>query len=140
MPESGQRYKIINVQGETAVDLNTSNNWNIHGCEFHGGDNQLWDFHQQEDGNWHIQNAETGGFLAIIDGAAGDDVDAVHWGDPFAWAVFQDEQDDSVWRIGVPDSHYHLDLNDNGNSEPGTPIKVWGAWEGRNQCWRIEEP
>ncbi|KAG2003349.1 hypothetical protein CC2G_003958 [Coprinopsis cinerea AmutBmut pab1-1] len=137
MVEPG-RYKIVNAQGGTVVDLNTSNNWNIHACAAHGGDNQHWDIEQTDDGHFHIKNAESGGYLAIVDGAPGDGVDAVHWEDPFAWAIWPDENDDSVWRIGVPDSPFHLDLTNHGDSADGTPIQVWGAWEGRNQCWIFE--
>ncbi|KAH6911012.1 ricin B lectin domain-containing protein [Coprinopsis sp. MPI-PUGE-AT-0042] len=140
MVQSGHRYKIVNVKGGTVVDLNTSNNKSIHAVPFHGGFNQLWDFHRLEDGNWIIQNAETGGFLAVANGKAGDNVDAIHRQDgAFSWNVFKDETDQSVWRIAAANSAFHLDLSNHGDSKPGTPVKVWGAWEGRNQCWRLEE-
>ncbi|KAH6896174.1 hypothetical protein BKA70DRAFT_1232074 [Coprinopsis sp. MPI-PUGE-AT-0042] len=89
---------------------------------------------------WIIQNAETGGFLAVANGKAGDNVDAIHRQDgAFSWNVFKDETDQSVWRIAAANSAFHLDLSNHGDSKPGTPVKVWGAWEGRNQCWRLEE-
>ena len=58
----------------------------------------------------------------------------------------------------VLNTWYNLDLADHGNPTPGTvsdvdtfikdfgnewfllsqPVTVWGKWEGRNQCWRLE--
>ncbi|KAG2003350.1 hypothetical protein CC2G_003959 [Coprinopsis cinerea AmutBmut pab1-1] len=133
------RYRVINVKGGTALDLDINNNSTVHGWAFHGGDNQLWDFEHIGDNIWTICNANTGGYLAIVNGIAGDGVKAVSWADPFEWAVWPDENDGSVWRIGVPDTAFHLDLSDHGNSADGTAVQVWNASDGRNQCWVVEE-
>ncbi|KAH6902723.1 hypothetical protein BKA70DRAFT_1228464 [Coprinopsis sp. MPI-PUGE-AT-0042] len=142
MVQSGHRYKIVNLKGGTVVDLNTSNNKSIHAVPFHGGFNQLVRvmhtpraspqqsslMHRLEDGNWIIQNAETGGFLAVANGKAGDNVGAIHRQDgAFSWNVFKDETDQSGWRIAAAHSAFHLDLSNHGDSKPGTPVKVWGA-------------
>ena len=41
--------------------------------------------------------------------------------------------------IFVRDSHFNVDLSDHGNATPGTPVTIWGKWEGENQVWRFEQ-
>ena len=37
-------------------------------------------------------------------------------------------------------TNFNLDLSDHGNPNPGTPITLWGKWEGgTNQTWHFEE-
>jgi len=41
--------------------------------------------------------------------------------------------------IFVHDSKLNVDLSDHGNPTPGTPVTIWGKWEGENQVWRFEQ-
>lgn len=33
----------------------------------------------------------------------------------------------------------NVDLTDYGNGTPGTPVAIWGRWDGENQTWRFEK-
>ena len=41
--------------------------------------------------------------------------------------------------IFVHNSQLNVDLSDRGNPAPGTPVTIWGKWEGDNQVWRFEQ-
>ena len=43
-------------------------------------------------------------------------------------------------RLYLANTDYNIDLSDHGNPNPGTPVTLWGKWEGgTNQTWRFEE-
>ena len=45
-----------------------------------------------------------------------------------------------ICRVFLAGTKYCLDLSDHGNPNPGTPVTLWGKWEGgTNQTWRFEE-
>jgi len=81
---SGQRYKIINLLTELAVDLNCANNKSIIGYNFHGGENQQvttfatsitcashnhdtlqWILEKQVNGQWTIQSVRAQKYLGF---------------------------------------------------------------------------
>lgn len=37
--------------------------------------------------------------------------------------------------IQVPGTPFNLDLSNHGDSTPGTPVELWGKWQGANQTW-----
>ena len=41
--------------------------------------------------------------------------------------------------IFYPGTRQNVDLSDNGNATPGTPVTLWSEWQGLNQVWRLEE-
>ena len=41
--------------------------------------------------------------------------------------------------ICVPNTKQNVDLTNYGNAAPGTPVAIWGRWEGTNQTWRFEK-
>jgi len=41
--------------------------------------------------------------------------------------------------IFVQKSNQNVDLSDHGNATPGTPVTLWGHWNGENQVWRFQE-
>jgi len=136
--ESGAVYKLVNGKAGNVVDLSGGDNRSVIGYDWHGGDNQKWRFERLRDGpGWVIQNVGTGLFLSI-DQSARDDVRVVGSNDPTQWDVRNDEQDPTTYRLFVLNTNFNLDLTDNGNPTPGNPLSIWGAWEGRNQVWRIE--
>lgn len=44
-------------------------------------------------------------------------------------------------RIYIPGhpTPINIDLSDHGNPNPGTPVSIWGKWEGLHQQWIFEE-
>ena len=47
---------------------------------------------------------------------------------------------DRLDRLFVPNTNFNLDLSKSGDPTPGTPVTLWGKWEGgTNQTWRFEE-
>ena len=43
-------------------------------------------------------------------------------------------------RIYVPGLYINIDLSDNGNPNPGTPVTLWDQWEpGLNQLWHLQK-
>ncbi|EAU81467.1 hypothetical protein CC1G_05297 [Coprinopsis cinerea okayama7 len=132
------KYKIANVKGGTVVDLDV-NQSKVHAWQYHGNNNQHWEINYQGGNTYSIRNVQTGGYLAVERGTAGEGSNVVVWKDAFMWAIWRDEKDRTVWRIGAPRTPFHLDLSNHGNSSNGNPIKTYGAWDGRNQCWFIEQ-
>ncbi|KAI6140110.1 hypothetical protein BKA82DRAFT_4215800 [Pisolithus tinctorius] len=41
-------------------------------------------------------------------------------------------------RLFVPGTNQNVNLSDHGNATPGTPVTLWGKWNGNNQLWHIE--
>ncbi|KAK1235493.1 hypothetical protein PQX77_001276 [Marasmius sp. AFHP31] len=135
-PESGHTYHIINVKSGTALDA--ADDGPINGFELHGGENQRWTLEHNGE-HWTFRN-DKGQFL----GREGEVEEGLHlrWVDyPVEWDIWPDSNDDSVFRIYVPGWHtaMNIDLSDHGNSDNGTPITLWGQWEGEHQTWRFEE-
>lgn len=45
------------------------------------------------------------------------------------------------WVRISPESNrnFCVDLSDYGNAKPGTPVELWGRWDGDNQKWRLDK-
>ncbi|EGN97615.1 carbohydrate-binding module family 13 protein [Serpula lacrymans var. lacrymans S7.3] len=134
---SGQIYKCTNVKGGTTMDLSGGDNKSIIGYGFHSGPNQAWIFDQASDNGWTIKSVGSGKYLGIEESPR-DGLPVVAVSERFEWYIFPDEEDMTVYRIYVPNTPFNLDLSDHGNPTPGTTVTLWGKWNGRNQCWRID--
>ncbi|KAI0699026.1 carbohydrate-binding module family 13 protein [Cytidiella melzeri] len=135
---SGSIYKFVNAKAGNVMDLSGSDNRSCIGYDWHGGDNQKWRLEKLRDGpGWVVQNVRHGGYLSITENLV-DGVSVVCSSDPTQWDIQTDEQDSSVYRLNVLNTRMSLDLADHGNPTPGTAVTLWGQWEGRNQCWRLE--
>ena len=44
----------------------------------------------------------------------------------------------SISPLGT-ETEMDVDLSDHGNPKDGTPITLWGKWEGENQVWKFQE-
>ncbi|RXW18262.1 hypothetical protein EST38_g7591 [Candolleomyces aberdarensis] len=132
--ERGRRYRIVNAKSGTVVDLSAKNGVSIAGWNFHGGQNQIWEA-SEEGGFWHFKNVSTGKYLALENNNFRDGLKAVGSDNRYNWHIWPDQKDASVLRICVPNTVFNLDLSNHGDSAGGTPIEIWGRWEGRNQCW-----
>jgi len=139
--ESGRTYFIINKKSGTAFDLSGADQRSVIGFTLHRGDNQKWKF-QEQDGEWTIQNRYNGKYLDVdIPNVDNDGVRVIavdNHGNPRKWTVVPDESGDG-WRIFYPGTRQNVDLSDNGNPTPGTPVTLWSEWQGQNQVWRLEE-
>ncbi|EIM84727.1 ricin B-like lectin [Stereum hirsutum FP-91666 SS1] len=135
--QSGQVYTLVNAMSGTALDLSGGDNTSIIGFNFHGGGNQKWMFEQTSQGPWTIRSLETGKYLNI-EGPPSDGAKVVAIDNPQNWDIWHDEQDGSVFRLFIPGTTFNIDMSDHGNATPGTPVTLWGKWEGKNQTWRIE--
>lgn len=109
-----------------------------------------------------VFRARSGQYLAP-GGPPADGTPLVGQNEPFAWDIYPDEQDNSIFkcvvlspiylppdcviadrgarrnRILLPNTPFAVDLSDHGNPEPGTPVVIWFKWEGKNQAWRFEQ-
>ena len=41
--------------------------------------------------------------------------------------------------IQVPDTPFNVDLSNHGDATPGTPVELWGKWQGVNQTWKFQK-
>ncbi|KAJ3510164.1 hypothetical protein NLJ89_g4831 [Agrocybe chaxingu] len=85
--EAGARYVIVNVKGETAIDLDGGNNRDIIGYPRHGESNQQWELVSVDDYNdWHLKNAESGTYIGY-EGDHFDGTKLVISEEPFTWRI-----------------------------------------------------
>ncbi|KIM43944.1 carbohydrate-binding module family 13 protein [Hebeloma cylindrosporum] len=135
--ENGGRYIIHNSKSKTVLDLNGSDGRTIIGFPRHGGENQQWEtiYH---DGGWHIKSVGTDKYLNL-ESHPKDDVRLVAIQQPFLWHLWDDDRVANAIRICVPNTRQNVDLTDYGNPNPGTPVAIWGRWEGENQTWKFEK-
>ncbi|TRM66800.1 carbohydrate-binding module family 13 protein [Schizophyllum amplum] len=135
--EEGHHYQITNAKAGTVLDLNGMDNYTIVGYTNKNGDNQKWEMQRSENG-WYLKNVGTGAYLGF-EGDPHEGTRLTAWADPCEWQIWKDEQDSSAYRLFIPNTTLNIDLSDHGNSKPGTPIGLWGKWEGRHQCWHFSE-
>jgi hypothetical protein len=131
-------YVLINGRGGTVVDISAADNKSIVGDTFDGGKQQQWRFEQLGQG-FSICNVLTG--LYITSEAGIDDNIALTTSPfPTSWAVGIDgNHDGNIW-ISWPNTGFVLDLTNNGQSTPGTPIHLHNKRSPRNPCqsWRFQ--
>ncbi|KAF8872434.1 ricin B lectin domain-containing protein, partial [Infundibulicybe gibba] len=110
----------------------------VNGCNYQYADNQKWHV-ESVNGHWQFRNVATGRYLGIDGPRDGARLRAHEY--PFRWDIQPDEKDRSVYRICIPGWHtpVNADLSNRGNSDPGTPVILWGKREGRHQTWRFEQ-
>uniref|UniRef100_A0A8H8CG26 Ricin B lectin domain-containing protein n=1 Tax=Psilocybe cubensis TaxID=181762 RepID=A0A8H8CG26_PSICU len=135
--ESEARYVIVNKKAGTVIDLSGTDNHSIIGWERHDGTNQQWET-IEVDGRWHIKNVGNGLYLSLGGAGPNDDVRLVGSEDHYSWELVRDDEDENGIRIKVPDSWHNVDLTNHGDPTPGTPIAIWGRWQGQNQVWYFE--
>ncbi|KAF9467502.1 carbohydrate-binding module family 13 protein [Collybia nuda] len=137
--EAGKTYKITNVKAGTALDLSGTDNSSVIGWTSHDGANQKW-LLGRIGNQWTFRNVGNGRYLGLS-GHPNDGTPLVAVDDFFKWDIYRDDNDGNVYRIFVPDhpTPINVDLSDHGNANPGTPITLWGKWEGKHQTWRFQE-
>ncbi|KAF8547510.1 carbohydrate-binding module family 13 protein [Imleria badia] len=133
-------YTLINVKGGTCMDLSGGDNVSIIGYGHHQGPNQAWIFKNAgQNQTFYLKSAGSGQYLS----AAGEPYNGqrvVASGSPYAWRVDDEPGVQSGVRLSpVCNANFSLDLSDHGNSTPGTPVELWGRWEGQNQVWRLQK-
>jgi len=134
------RYKITNRKGGTALDLSGGDNKSIIGFEAHGQQNQQWDISEPDgEDNQTIQSVSSGKFLTLDAGSPGDGVHIIAGDEPRKWAIRHNGDDHAHWRVFYPGTSFNFDLADHGSATFGTPIQLWGCWEGENQQWIFEK-
>ncbi|KAI0029062.1 carbohydrate-binding module family 13 protein [Vararia minispora EC-137] len=135
--ENGQIYTIVNVKGGTACDLSGGDNTSVIGYDLQGGDNQKWIF-EERNGGYAIRNKRAGKYLGVSGNHVnGTSVIAVETDSPQIWEVHPDNNGSVRYVIFCQGQEFNLDLSDHGNPTPGTPISIWGKWDGENQLWKI---
>ncbi|KAG5647506.1 hypothetical protein DXG03_009443 [Asterophora parasitica] len=134
--EHGNNYILQNGKSGTVLDLSGSDGYSILGWEGHSGDNQRWTL-ENHDNRWVFRNVGTGRYLGYNPDDLRDDAPVFAVDEPVAWDIWPDEGDDTVHRISVPGTPFTVDLTNFGSEDNGTPVALWGKWEGRNQTWRF---
>ncbi|KAF8421350.1 carbohydrate-binding module family 13 protein [Boletus edulis BED1] len=133
-------YALINVKGGTCMDLSGGDNVSIIGYGFHQGPNQAWIF-QNVGGNhtYYLKSAGSGQYLSVA-GELYDGQRLVASGSPYEWHVEDQQGIDSGVRLSPASNiNFCVDLADNGNPTPGTPVQLWGRWDGQNQVWKLQK-
>ncbi|KAG6901563.1 hypothetical protein C0995_010497 [Termitomyces sp. Mi166 len=143
--QPGNTYILVNAKSGTALDLSGTDGYSeinarsVLGWNQHGGDNQKWEL-SQENNQWIFRNVGSGKYLGLSEGEPGNNLPVHGVNDPVPWNIFHDKDDDSVYRIFVPDTNFNIDLSDHGNPDNGTLVTLWGKWQpGVNQTWRFEQ-
>ncbi|KAK7056425.1 hypothetical protein VNI00_002980 [Paramarasmius palmivorus] len=110
----------------------------VTGFELHGGENQRWYLEQTEEGHWTLKT-EKGPYLGRYSEDEGTNV--IGTDDPVHWDIWPDRNNGDWFRIYVPGapSPMNIDLSDHGNPANGTPVTLWGEWEGEHQAWVFQE-
>ncbi|KAF9244435.1 carbohydrate-binding module family 13 protein [Melanogaster broomeanus] len=130
-------YSLINVKGNTCLDLSGGDNHSLIGYGYYGGPNQAWIF-EPVGRDYYIKSVGTTQFLAI-EGEPCDGQKVVGSPSPFAWDVEDEPGVQGAVRLLVPGTNFNVDLSDHGNSTPGTPVELWGRWAGQNQLWKLQK-
>ncbi|KAG6840073.1 hypothetical protein C0991_009185 [Blastosporella zonata] len=103
--QAGNRYHIVNVKSDTALDLSGTDNVSIIGWEKHNGDNQkasrVWEL-EHENNQWTFRNVGNGKYLGIAEGDLENGLALRAVDNPFAWDIFPDHNDNSVYRCVLP--------------------------------------
>jgi len=136
--QANTTYSLTNAKGGTCLDLSGGDNVSIIGYGFHNGANQGWTFESASDGAFNIKS-RSGQYLSAA-GEPSNGQKVVAGSSPFAWRV-EDVQgvDNGVRIMPASNTNFCVDLSDHGNSTPGTPIELWGRWEGENQVWKLQK-
>ncbi|KAI9566639.1 carbohydrate-binding module family 13 protein [Boletus coccyginus] len=138
--QANSAYSLTNVKGGTCIDLSGGDNVSIIGYGYHQGPNQSWIFENAgSDKTFYLKSKGSGQYLSTA-GEPSDGQKVVAAGSPYAWYV-EDEQgvDSGVRLLPASNTNFSVDLSDHGNSEPGTPVQLWGRWGGENQVWRLQQ-
>ncbi|TEB25738.1 carbohydrate-binding module family 13 protein, partial [Coprinellus micaceus] len=147
--ERGQRYKIVNAKSGTVLDLSShpppSSTYTalttclslVNGWNFHGRDNQIWEA-SEEHGFWHFKNVASGKYLAPKSTQYKDGIKVIASDTRFNWHIWPDKKNPNTLRICIPDTVFNVDLSNHGDAKGGTPVELWGRWEGTNQTWKFE--
>ncbi|KIK66041.1 carbohydrate-binding module family 13 protein [Collybiopsis luxurians FD-317 M1] len=136
---SGCTYILVNGKAESSVlDLSGTDGKNIIGWNDNGGDNQKWHLEQVEGEHWTFRNRATGKYLGF-EGPPRDGTPLVGVDYPVEWDIYPDNNDRNLHRVYVPraPTAMNIDLSDHGNPNNGTPVTLWGKWEGKNQTWNF---
>ncbi|KAF4621987.1 hypothetical protein D9613_009502 [Agrocybe pediades] len=133
---SGNRYVIVNTKSQTVMDLSGADSVSVIGWSRHGAENQQWEITFAGNG-WHIKNVATGKYLRH-EGGNQNGSRLIADQEPFVWHIWPDTHEITAGRIVVPSSSLNVDLADKGNLAPGTPIQIWGRWDGKNQVWHFD--
>ncbi|KAF8345076.1 carbohydrate-binding module family 13 protein [Amanita rubescens] len=135
---SGSVYHITNAKATgNAMDLSGTDQRHLIGWPSHEGDNQKWHIEKVGD-HYTIRNVRYGKYIGL-EAHPENNVSAVAVEQDFKWNIVRDKEDPSVYRFFVPGTRFNLDLTNHGSDKGDTPIAIWGAWEGRNQCWSLRQ-
>ncbi|KAJ7724854.1 ricin B-like lectin [Mycena metata] len=134
--QSGLTYRITNAKAGTVVDLSGGDNRSIIGYPYHAGPNQHW-MVTWTGHAWTIRSLSSGLYLSL-GGTPGDGTPLIATSTPFEFDIWHDETDKANYRIFVPNTKLNLDLYNDGNPTPGTPITLWYQWAGIHQTWKFE--
>ncbi|KAG6810274.1 hypothetical protein H0H92_012603 [Tricholoma furcatifolium] len=142
--QSGYTYTLTNVKSGTVMDLSGQDNKSIIGFPSYGTTNQQANFLRWPIAvpwkltwtsiGWVFQSVGNGLYLSI-DGSPADGTRLVATTTPFGWDIWHDEVNYNAYRIYVPNTHFNLDLNNDGSAAPLTPITLWFNWAGIHQTW-----
>ncbi|KAG8679863.1 hypothetical protein FRC11_003205 [Ceratobasidium sp. 423] len=142
------RDKDVEVQNIPAVgrevaamDLSEGDDQSIIAFEWHGGENQKWEF-QQVAGKetFYIKNRGLGKYITFPDDP-NDGKQVIATDGPREWEVRVGHEGERAVdgresiRIFVPGIKQNLDLTNHGDITPGTRVQLWAETPGQGQAW-----
>ncbi|GJE99688.1 carbohydrate-binding module family 13 protein [Phanerochaete sordida] len=134
----GAIYKFVNAGAGNVCETGPDGE-SVVGFDWNGRDTQMWKVAKlPESPGYVIQNVGTGRYLSICEGAQ-EGIRVMASAQPTQWEIRPDWKEPSLHRLYLANTDYNIDLSDHGNPTPGTPCAIWSAWEGRNQCWHLDE-
>ncbi|CAF1121428.1 unnamed protein product [Rotaria sordida] len=138
---SGGRYQLIHEASNKALDIHgegTHDGTNVEICTNHGGKNQLWVIHENQDGTVKLINPHSGKALDVFGGQTSDGTNVQIWTD--------NESNAQRWRLkSVGDGIYKLihafsgkalDVT-GGETSDGTNVQIWTENYSWAQKWRL---
>ncbi|KIN98520.1 carbohydrate-binding module family 13 protein [Pisolithus tinctorius Marx 270] len=133
--QSGGIYALINVKAQNScLDLSGGIIMLEHSMP---SSLHQWIFEHQYNSNYLIKSI--GSSLNLnIEGEPRDGARVVAKPTPFEWHIEDEPSFQQAIRLFVPGTNQNVNLSDHGNATPGTPVTLWGKWNGNNQLWHIE--
>ncbi|KAK6522847.1 hypothetical protein TWF281_002278 [Arthrobotrys megalospora] len=131
----GGKYRLINVEGGSVLDLSKTDDISIIGWENNEGDNQKWILGKNREGQWTFQNVERPTIYLGVTSFPGVPNSAIlkegtrlsGVPEKVGWDIWPDDNDPVYLRISRPAGvmpELNVDLA-NGKPKNGTPIVLW---------------
>lgn len=126
---------IVNTKSQTALDVDADYQTVI-GNPVNESDTQIWAIERVLVDRHTIRNIKTNNYLAP-DGSSSDGRPIAVSEKPFEWEIFPDVNFPGSMRFCTSFTMLVIELADEGNETPGTPVKLVTNTAKVHQTWRV---